>query len=328
MSSVHPPRCRYPLAKAVSVTLHPKGGKAIVEQGFGGPQITKDGGTVAKAITLNLRCSVSLLDISPSSPTNPSFSLFQDVAAQKMNEWCLIGSTVFTGELDIKLERATSGLLGSTCSVTITEEDGVFINGEGSKDSIQASFEPIQAVLNDALTSEYDKLKLKERLANLSGGVVVMNVGGSWREEGLHTWRLATPLLSRPQTQHLSPCPTSTKNSASSLSHALSPNLHLQFSNSGKESCGFDAQLDMIKSGIVDPLNVLRTSLMDAAGVASLLVTSDACIFEPEGKERPGIGGMGRCYGRDGRILRAEADDGADEDARSGFLFLLDAHSR
>ena len=91
----------------------------------------------------------------------------------------LTGGTVFTPELDIKLERATADLFGSTGSVTVTKEDTIFMNGDGAKDAINARCEQIRSVLNDPTTSEYDKTKLQERLAKLSGGVAVIKVGGS-----------------------------------------------------------------------------------------------------------------------------------------------------
>src|SRR5882762_9685496 len=91
----------------------------------------------------------------------------------------LTGGTVFTDELDIKLEKATPDMLGSTGSVTITKDDTIILNGEGSKDSISARCEQIRSLISDPTTSEFDKTKLQERLAKLSGGVAVIKVGGS-----------------------------------------------------------------------------------------------------------------------------------------------------
>merc|ERR1712000_169488 len=91
----------------------------------------------------------------------------------------LTNATVFTDELDIKLEKATPDMLGSTGSITITKEDTIILNGEGSKDSIAQRCEQIRGVMADPTTSEYEKEKLQERLAKLSGGVAVIKVGGS-----------------------------------------------------------------------------------------------------------------------------------------------------
>ena len=86
---------------------------------------------------------------------------------------------MFSDELDVKLERATPDMLGTTGSVTITKEDTIFMNGEGNKDAITARCEQIRSAMSDPSTSEYDRTKLQERLAKLSGGVAVIRVGGS-----------------------------------------------------------------------------------------------------------------------------------------------------
>ena len=91
----------------------------------------------------------------------------------------LTGGTVLTDELDIKLERATAEMLGSTGSITVTKDDTIVLNGEGSKDAIQARCEQIRSIIADPTTSEFDKSKLQEHLAKLSGGVAVIKVGGT-----------------------------------------------------------------------------------------------------------------------------------------------------
>ncbi|KAF6066735.1 TCP-1/cpn60 chaperonin family protein [Candida albicans] len=91
----------------------------------------------------------------------------------------LSGGTVFTEELDIKPENATIEQLGSAGAVTITKEDTVLLNGEGSKDNLEARCEQIRSVIADVHTTEYEKEKLQERLAKLSGGVAVIKVGGA-----------------------------------------------------------------------------------------------------------------------------------------------------
>lgn len=91
----------------------------------------------------------------------------------------LSGGTVFTEELDLKPENATIDLLGSAGSITITKEDTVVLNGEGAKDNIQSRCEQIRTAIDDPSTTEYEREKLQERLAKLSGGVAVIKVGGS-----------------------------------------------------------------------------------------------------------------------------------------------------
>ena len=85
----------------------------------------------------------------------------------------LTGGTMFTDELDIKLEWATIDLPSSTESITITKEDTIVLNGEGSKDSIQARCKQIRSIIADPTASEFDNMKLQERLAK------VVKVGGA-----------------------------------------------------------------------------------------------------------------------------------------------------
>lgn len=91
----------------------------------------------------------------------------------------LSGGTVFTEELDLKPENATVDLLGSCGSISITKDDTVILNGEGSKENIQARCDQIKQTIDDSQTSEYEREKYQERLAKLSGGVAVVKVGGT-----------------------------------------------------------------------------------------------------------------------------------------------------
>jgi len=91
----------------------------------------------------------------------------------------LTNGTVFSDELEVKLDKLTPDQLGSTGSITITKEDTVLLNGEGSKDALAQRCEQIRGVMADPTTSDYEKEKLQERLAKLSGGVAVIKVGGA-----------------------------------------------------------------------------------------------------------------------------------------------------
>jgi chaperonin GroEL len=91
----------------------------------------------------------------------------------------LTDGAVFTDDFDMKLDKLTPDMLGSTGAITITKDDTIILNGEGSKDMIAQRCEQIRGVVNDSTTSEYEKEKLQERLAKLSGGVAVIKVGGA-----------------------------------------------------------------------------------------------------------------------------------------------------
>lgn len=275
----------------------------------------------------------------------------------------LTGGTVFTDELDIKLERATLDLLGSTGSITITKEDTIVLNGEGSKDAIQARCEQIRSIIADPTTSEFDKSKLQERLAKLSGGVAVIKVGGSSEvevgekkdryDDALNATRAAVEegilpgggvaLLkaslwlttnspgvgSPPSAPDAKVVPTANFDQdlgVTIIRRALMTPARTILTNAGEEASviigtlvsqygtpdkfawGYDASkgeyVDMIKAGIVDPLKVVRTALVDASGVASLLTTSEACIVDAEEEKAGGVGapmnGMGGMGGMGG----------------------------
>jgi chaperonin GroEL len=309
-----------------------------------------DGEALAACILNKLRGQLQVAAVKAPGFGDNRKSILGDLAI-------LTGGTVFTDELDIKLEKATLDLLGSTGSVTITKDDTIILNGEGSKDSISARCEQIRSLISDPTTSEFDKTKLQERLAKLSGGVAVIKVGGSSEvevgekkdryDDALNATRAAveegilpgggtallkaslalgppTPSGSHSSAQVTRVIPTANFDQdlgVSIIRRALTHPTRTILNNAGEESSvivgtllsepystpekfswGYDAAkgeyVDMIKAGIVDPLKVVRTALVDAAGVASLLTTSEACIVEsPEESKAaggmPGMGGMG-----------------------------------
>ncbi|CEL61194.1 Heat shock protein 60, mitochondrial OS=Paracoccidioides brasiliensis (strain ATCC MYA-826 / Pb01) GN=HSP60 PE=1 SV=1 [Rhizoctonia solani AG-1 IB] len=300
-----------------------------------------DGEALAACILNKLRGQLSVCAVKAPGFGDNRKSILGDLAI-------LTGGSVFSDEVDVKLEQVTADLLGSSGSVTITKEDTIFLNGAGSKDAIGARCEQIRAVLNDPTTSEFDKTKLQERLAKLSGGVAVLRVGGSSEvevgekkdryDDALNATRAAVEEGIVPgggvallkASLSLTPESVATSNfdqslGVSAIRNALQRPARTIVENAGEEGSvivgqilekyadkftwGYDASkgefTDMIARGIVDPLKVVRTALVDASGVASLLTTSEACIVEaPEDKAPPampgGIGGMGGMGGMGG----------------------------
>jgi chaperonin GroEL len=221
----------------------------------------------------------------------------------------------------LKLEKVTPDLLGTTGSITITKEDTILLNGEGSKESIQQRCEQIRSAKEDPATSEYEKEKLQERLAKLSGGVAVIKVGGSSEvevgekkdrfQDALAATRAAVQegivpgggvallkasrVLANIKTSNFDqqlgvkiirdacakPARTIIENAGGEGSVITGKILD---DEAGAFSRGYDAQkgefVDMIEAGIVDPLKVVRTALVDAAGVASLLGTTECAIVD------------------------------------------------
>lgn len=254
----------------------------------------------------------------------------------------LSGGTVFTEELDIKPENATIDLLGSAGSVTITKEDTVILNGEGTKDNIQGRCEQIRSAMEDAATSEYEKEKLQERLAKLSGGVAVVKVGGSSEvevgekkdryDDALNATRAAVQEGILPgggtamikATKILDEVKAKAENFDQKLGveiikSAITKPAKRIIENAGEEGSvivgkiydepdfnkGYDSSkgqfTDMIAAGIIDPFKVVKNGLVDAAGVASLLATTECAIVDaPEPKGPAPAGGMGGMGGMPG----------------------------
>jgi len=288
-----------------------------------------DGEALAACILNKLRGQLQVAAVKAPGFGDNRKSILGDLAI-------LTGGTVFSDEVDVKLERLTPDLLGSSGSVTITKEDTIFLNGEGAKDSIGARCEQIRSLINDPTTSDYDRSKLQERLAKLSGGVAVIKVGGSSEvevgekkdryDDALNATRAAVEEGILPgggvallkASLALTSESVKTANFDQSLGvsiirKALTKPARMIVENAGEEgsvvvgtllekyanefTMGYDAgkgqYTDMIASGIVDPLKVVRTALIDASGVASLLTTSEACIVDAPEEKAPSAGGMG-----------------------------------
>lgn len=239
----------------------------------------------------------------------------------------LTGGQVFSDDFDVKLERATPNMLGTTGSVTITKEDTIFLNGDGDKNAINARCEQIRSAIADSSTSEYDRTKLQERLAKLSGGVAVIKVGGSSEvevsekkdryDDALNATRAAveegivpgggTALLKA--STCLGDVQTANFDQqlgVSIVKNALTRPTRQIVENAGEEGSvvvgkllespgdfgyGYDAGVgeykDLIQAGILDPFKVVRTALQDASGVASLLTTSECCIVDAPEEAKP-----------------------------------------
>lgn len=264
----------------------------------------------------------------------------------------LTGGQVFTDELDMKLERVTPELLGSTGSVTITKEDIILLNGDGQKDMISQRCEQIRLAINDPTASEYEKEKLQERLAKLSGGVAVIRVGGASEVEvgekkdrfvdALNATRAAVEegILPGGGTAILKAVSVlnaiaekmdsfDEKLGVKTIQNAIQQPTRLIVQNSGVEDgsviinrltqeygdqflMGYDAVTgkicNMVSAGVVDPLKVVKTALVDAFSVASLMATSECAIVDaPEPPSPPGgpgnmggMGGMGNMGGMGG----------------------------
>jgi len=249
----------------------------------------------------------------------------------------LTGGQVISEDLGIKLENVTVDYLGTSKKVRLTKDDTTIIDGAGAKADIEARTAQIRAQIEET-TSDYDKEKLQERLAKLAGGVAVIRVGGATEvevkerkdrvEDAMHATRAAVEegivagggvalLYGQKALANLKYTNDDQRRGIDIVRMALQAPARQIAENAGVDGSiivgklqestdtnyGYDAQknefTDMVKSGIIDPVKVVRSALQFAASVAGLLVTTEAMVAErPEKKGPPmqgggGMGGMG-----------------------------------
>ncbi|KAG0741861.1 hypothetical protein G6F57_000520 [Rhizopus arrhizus] len=290
-----------------------------------------DGEALAACILNKLRGQIQVAAVKAPGFGDNRKSILGDIGI-------LTNSTVFSDELDVKLEKASPELFGTTGSVTITKEDTIILNGAGSKDSIAQRCEQIRGAIEDPSTSEYEKEKLQERLAKLSGGVAVIKVGGSSEvevgekkdrfddalcatraavEEGIVPGGGVALLKAAKSLDTLKGANFDQQLGINIIRQAIQNPCRTIVDNAGGEGSvvagklleehpdninwGYDAStneyVDMIERGIVDPTKVVRTALIDASGVASLLTTTECMITDAPAKggapAMPPMGGMG-----------------------------------
>ncbi len=247
----------------------------------------------------------------------------------------LTGGQVISEELGMKIENVTLDMLGTAKRVEINKDDTTIIDGDGEKDLIQARAASIRKQIEET-TSDYDREKLQERLAKLSGGVAVLRVGGASEvevkerkdriDDALHATRAAVKegvvagggvalLYAAKALDGLTPANQDQKVGIDIIRKATQAPIRQISENAGVDGAvvagklleqddvnfGYNAQTgeytNMIKAGIIDPTEVVRTALQDAASVGSLLITTEAMITEAPQKEchcgAGAAGGMG-----------------------------------
>nr|KAF6336676.1 heat shock protein family D (Hsp60) member 1 [Myotis myotis] len=242
------------------------------------------------------------------------------------------GGAVFGEEgLTLNLEDVQPHDLGKVGEVIVTKDDAMLLKGKGDKAQIEKRIQEIIEQL-DTTTSEYEKEKLNERLAKLSDGVAVLKVGGTSDvevnekkdrvtdalnatraavEEGIVLGGGCALLRCIPALDSLTPTNEDQKIGIEIIKKALKIPAMTIAKNAGVEGSlivekilqgsseiGYDAMLgefvNMVEKGIIDPTKVVRTALLDAAGVASLLTTAEVVVTElPKEEKDPGMGGMG-----------------------------------
>jgi len=240
----------------------------------------------------------------------------------------LTGGTAITQELGIDLEHVTTAHFGSAKRVKVTKDSTTIIEGGGSKKAIDERCNQIRVQIGNT-KSDYDREKLEERLARLSGGVAVLRCGGKTEaemksakdllEDALNATRAAiaegivpgggVALLRAEEAVRNAKYDGEERFGAQIVERALSAPLIQLAQNAGYDGSvvaettreqskarGFDAlaceYVDMFKAGIIDPTKVVRAALQNAASIAGLLLTTDTLVTEL--KEDEGVTGSVR----------------------------------
>ncbi|XP_022959552.1 chaperonin CPN60-2, mitochondrial-like [Cucurbita moschata] len=247
----------------------------------------------------------------------------------------LTGGQVITEELGLDLEKVGAESLGSCKKVTVSKDDTVVLDGAGDKKAIEEQSDQLRSLI-ELSTSDYDKEKLQERLAKLSGGVAVLKIGGASEaevgerkdrvtdalnatkaavEEGIVAGGGVALLYASKELEKLHTANFDQKIGVQIIQNALKMPIYTIASNAGVEGAvvagklleqdnsdlGYDAAkgeyVDMIKAGIIDPLKVIRTALVDAASVSSLLTTTEAVVAEQAKDDKEAAPSMGGAMG-------------------------------
>ncbi|CUU00635.1 chaperonin GroEL [Candidatus Thermokryptus mobilis] len=247
----------------------------------------------------------------------------------------LTGGTVISEEKGFKLENAQLSYLGQAKKVVVDKDNTTIVEGAGNKEDIKRRINEIKVQI-EKTTSDYDREKLQERLAKLSGGVAVLKIGAATEvemkekkarvEDALHATKAAVEEGIVPgggvaylRVMHkLDELKPENEDQAVGIdivrraleepirqiiaNAGLEPSVIVQKVKEGKDDFGFNAQTEqfenLLESGVIDPTKVVRVALENAASVASLLLTTEAVVFEkPEKEKTPAVpGGMSDMY--------------------------------
>ena len=242
----------------------------------------------------------------------------------------LTGGQAITEDLGVKLENVTLDMLGTAKKVVIDKENTTIVEGGGSSDAIMARVKQIKAQIEQT-TSDYDREKLQERLAKLVGGVAVIKVGAATEtemkekkarvEDAMHATKAAVEegivpgggvaLLRQLSSLENINVEGDQKLGVDIIKKALSAPLRAIAANAGQEGSlvvkevlkgegafGYNAATDkyedLMEAGVIDPVKVTKNALVNAASVASVMLTTQCVITEIPEKEKPapGAGGM------------------------------------
>ena len=269
-----------------------------------------DGEALATLVVNKLRGTLSVLAIKAPGFGDRRKAMLEDIAI-------LTGGTVISEETGQKLDTATVEDFGQARRVTATKDEATIVEGKGSEDAIQGRIGQIKTQIEDT-TSEFDREKLQERMAKLSGGVAVIKVGAATEielkerkarvEDALSATRSAVEegivpgggvalVRASRGLDDIGDLPPDEKVGVEIIRKSLEQPLKLIVENAGFEGAvvlnqvkqqaddyGYDADVGeygpMMERGIVDPVKVTRSALQNAASVAAMVLTTESVISE------------------------------------------------
>ena len=275
-----------------------------------------EGEALATLVVNKLRGGLKIAAVKAPGFGDRRKAILEDIAV-------LTGGTVVSDDVGIKLENVTLETLGRAKRVMIEKENTTIVDGAGAKADIGGRISQLKAQIEES-TSDYDREKLQERLAKLSGGVAVIRVGGSTEvevkekkdrvDDALHATRAAVEEGILPgggvallrvvnALDNIKTANAEQRVGVEIVRRAIETPVRQIAENAGAEGSiivgklrektdfayGWNAQTgeygDLFKMGVIDPAKVVRAALQDAASVAGLLVTTEAMIAEKPKKD-------------------------------------------
>ena len=283
-----------------------------------------DGEALATLVVNKLRGSLKIAAVKAPGFGDRRKAMLEDIAI-------LTGGTVISEERGFNLESATLDMLGTAEKVTIDKDNTTIVNGSGKSKDIKDRVNQIKAQI-ESTTSDYDKEKLQERLAKLSGGVAVLYVGAPSEvemkekkdrvddalnatraalEEGIVAGGGVALLNSGSEFDKIKSSNSDEATGIQIINKAIEAPLRIIVENSGEEgsvvmskvleegnrSFGYDAKegkfVDMLKNGIIDPKKVVRVALENAASVAGMILTTECALVDIKEETPPQMPPMG-----------------------------------
>jgi len=290
-----------------------------------------EGEALATLVVNNIRGILKVAAVKAPGFGDRRKAMLQDIAV-------LTGGTVISDEVGLSLEKASLNDLGEAKKVVVEKENTTLIDGAGKASDIKARVESIRQQAEEA-TSDYDKEKLQERVAKLSGGVAVIKVGAATEiemkekkarvEDALHATRAAVEegvvpgggvalIRAQKALEKLEGANEDQTVGIAILRRSIEEPLRQIVENAGEDaavilnqvkagkgSYGYNAATgefgDMLEEGILDPTKVTRLALQNSASVAGLLLTTEVMIAEaPKEEEHSHAGGGGMPGGMGG----------------------------